>query len=148
MSRLSDWMTRNRTHGRVDVREWALGTAGPTGFTYGTHYVVTGLMVAAVILYPFTAGIGSIVAVAVAIVVMGGRRMIEGQVRRDFSDLEEAKKQYQRTRNAEYLEFIRLRVAQMLNDNKMLRPESKEALIGYVEWAEKRANREERRKGA
>ncbi|MFT3875609.1 MAG: hypothetical protein QM708_04145 [Propioniciclava sp.] len=148
MSRISDWMTRNRTHGRVDVKEWALGTAGPAGFTYGTHYVVTGLMVLAIVLYPLTQGIGSIVAVSVAIVAMAGRRMLENQVRRDFSDLEEAKTQYQRTRNAEYLEFIRLRVTQMLNDNKMLRPETKQALIDYVEWAEKRAARDERRRGA
>lgn len=75
---------------------------------------------------------------AAAIVIMAGRRMLENQVRRDVSDLEEAKKQFTRTRNADYLEFIRLRVNQMLADNKMLRPETKVTLGDYLAWAEKR----------
>ena len=138
---LADWLARSRENGPQTLREWATGTGGPGGFTYGTHYVVTGLMVLAIVVYPFTNGYGSIVALAVDLIVMVGRRMLENQVIRDVSDLEEAKKQYARTRNAEYLEFMSLRVAQMLNDNKMLRPQTKEQLIGYVEWAEKKQRR-------
>ena len=138
---LSEWLRASRENGPERIREWATGTAGPAGFTYGTHYVVSGLMVVAIVVYPFTAGIGSIVALVVAIIVMAGRHMLETQVRRDVSDLEEAKTQYGRTRNPEYLEFMRLRVQQMLSDNRMLRPESKEQLIGYVEWAEKQQRR-------
>lgn len=135
---VSDWLTRSRENGPENLRQWATGTAGNAGYTYGTHYVVTGLMVLAIALYPLTAGYGSIVAVAAAIVIMAGRRMLENQVRRDVSDLEEAKKQFTRTRNADYLEFIRLRVNQMLADNKMLRPETKVTLGDYLAWAEKR----------
>lgn len=136
---VSDWLARSRENGPENIRQWATGTAGNAGYTYGTHYIVTGLMVLAIALYPLTQGYGSIVALAVAIVVMAGRRMLENQVRRDLSDLEEAKTQFTRTRNADYLEFIRLRVNQMLADNKMLRPETKATLGEYLTWAEKRA---------
>lgn len=139
MGRVAEWLARSSENGPRNIREWATGTAGNAGYTYGTHYVVTGLMVLAILLYPITQGYGSIVALAIAIVVMAGRRMLENQVRRDLSDLAEAKTQFRRTRNADYLEFIRLRVNQMLNDNKMLRPETKAVLEEYLAWAERRA---------
>ena len=91
---------------------------------------VTWLMVIACVLYPFTRGIGSILALLVAIFLMGGRAMIERQVRRDVSDLEEAKRQWGLTRNPEYLRFMTLRAEGLLEDNKILTPDSRRLLQG------------------
>ena len=44
--------------------------------------------------------------------------MIERQVRRDVSDLEEAKRQYGLTRNSEYLRFMTLRAEGLLEDKQ------------------------------
>lgn len=49
---VSDWLTRSRENGPENLRQWATGTAGNARYTYGTHYVVTGLMVLAIALYP------------------------------------------------------------------------------------------------
>ena len=106
---------------------------------------VTWLMVIACILYPFTRGIGSILALLVAIFLMGGRAMIERQVRRDISDLEEAKRQWGLTRNAEYLRFMTLRAEGLLEDNKILTPDSRSLLQDYAQWARERQEREDRK---
>ena len=60
------------------------------GYTHSMGGYVTGLMVIACILYPFTRGIGSIPVLLVAILLMGGRAVIERQVRSEVRDLEEA----------------------------------------------------------
>jgi len=106
---------------------------------------VTWLMVIACILYPFTRGIGSILALIMAIFLMGGRALIERQVRRDVSDLEEAKRQYGLTRNPEYLQFMTLRAEGLLEDNKILTPDSRSLLQGYVQWARERQEREDKK---
>ena len=106
---------------------------------------VTWLMVIACVLYPFTRGIGSILALLVAIFLMGGRAMIERQVRRDVSDLEEAKRQWGLTRNAEYLRFMTLRAEGLLEDNKILTPDSRSLLQDYVQWAHERLEREDKK---
>ena len=106
---------------------------------------VTWLMVIACILYPFTRGIGSILALLVAIFLMGGRAMIERQVRRDISDLEGAKRQWGLTRNAEYLRFMTLRAEGLLEDNKILTPDSRSLLQGYAQWAHEHLEREDKK---
>lgn len=102
-------------------------------------------MIIACILYPFTRGIGSILALLVAIFLMGGRAMIERQVRRDVSDLEEAKRQYGLTRNPEYLRFMTLRAEGLLEDNKILTPDSRRLLEGYAQWARERQERQDKK---
>ena len=71
--------------------------------------------------------------------------MIERQVRRDVSDLEEAKRQYGLTRNPEYLRFMTLRAEGLLEDNKILTPDSRSLLQGYAQWAHERLEREDKK---
>ncbi|MDO4244010.1 MAG: hypothetical protein Q4C85_09700 [Actinomyces sp.] len=103
------------------------------------------LSLVAVVLYPLTRGYGSIVALALAVFLLLGRQMIERQVVSDVSDLHEATRQYERTRNPEYLDFTELRAAGMLEDNKMLTGATRELLHGKVEWARQEKARNEGR---
>ncbi|WP_167148500.1 hypothetical protein [Actinomyces sp. ZJ308] len=145
-SRMRDWFNGGDPDGRAKIRTWATGEDGRwRGYTHSMSKYVTWLMVIACILYPLTRGIGSILALVVAIFLMGGRAMIERQVRRDVSDLEEAKKQYGLTRNPEYLQFMTLRAEGLLEDNKILTPDSRTLLEGYAQWARERQEREDRK---
>ena len=89
-TRIRDWFNGGDPDGRAKLRAWATGEDGRwRGYTHSMGRYVTWLMVIACVLYPFTRGIGSILALLVAIFLMGGRAMIERQVRRDVSDLHE-----------------------------------------------------------
>lgn len=110
----------------------------PVGHVYGSAKIVTALLVVACVLYPLTGGWGSLVALVLAIFVLLGRRLLENQAAGDFSDLAEARRQFSRTGNKEYLAFMKARCAQMLNDNKVLTPESKATLHEYLAFVDKR----------
>ena len=145
-TRARDWFNGGDPDGPAKIRTWATGDDDRWhGYTHSMGKYVTWLMVIACILYPFTRGIGSILALLVAIFLMGGRAMIERQVRRDVSDLEEAKKQYGLTRNPEYLQFMTLRAEGLLEDNKILTPDSRNLLQDYAQWAHERQEREDRK---
>ena len=145
-TRVRDWFSGGDPDGPAQSRTWATGDDGRwRGYTHSMGKYVTWLMVIACVLYPFTRGIGSILALIVAIFLMGGRVMIERQVRRDVSDLEEAKKQYGLTRNPEYLQFMILRAEGLLEDNKILTPDSRSLLENYAQWARERQQREDRK---
>ena len=134
-ARVRDWFNGGDPDGRAKLRAWATGDDGRwRGYTHSMGKYVTWLMVIACILYPFTRGIGSILALLVAIFLMGGRAMIERQVRRDISDLEEAK-----------LRFMTLRAEGLLEDNKILTPDSRSLLQDYVQWAHERLEREDKK---
>ncbi|WP_143052904.1 hypothetical protein [Propionibacterium cyclohexanicum] len=109
----------------------------PEGYVHGSAKIVTGLLVVACVLYPLTGGWGSLVALVLAIVVLLGRRLLENQAAGDFSDLAEARRQYRRTGNKEYLAFMKARCTQMLNDNKVLTAESKATLNEYLVFVDK-----------
>ena len=145
-ARVRDWFNGGDPDGRTKLRAWATGDDGRwRGYTHSMGKYVTWLMVIACVLYPFTRGIGSILALLVAIFLMGGRAMIERQVRRDVSDLEEAKRQYGLTRNPEYLRFMTLRAEGLLEDNKILTPDSRRLLEGYAQWARERQERADKK---
>ena len=145
-TRVRDWFNGGDPDGPAKIRTWATGDDDRWhGYTHSMGKYVTWLMVIACILYPFTRGIGSILALVVAIFLMGGRAMIERQVRRDISDLEEAKRQWGLTRNAEYLRFMTLRAEGLLEDNKILTPDSRSLLQDYVQWAHERLEREDKK---
>jgi len=105
-----------------------------TDYVYSVGVLVTGLMVLAGLLY-FLTPIASIVALVCAIIVMWGRWIILRQVTQDFADMRTVKEGYTATENAEYLEFIRLRGEQMLNDNKALTPLAKQEITQLMDWA-------------
>ena len=145
-TRVRDWFNGGDPDGRAKIRTWATGEDGRwRGYTHSVGKYVTWLMVIACVLYPFTRGIGSILALLVAIFLMGGRAMIERQVRRDVSDLEEAKRQWGLTRNSEYLRFMTLRAEGLLEDNRILTPDSRSLLQDYVQWARERQEREDKK---
>ena len=145
-TRVRDWFNGGDPDGRAKIRTWVTGEDGQwRGYTHSMGRYVTWLMIIACFLYPFTRGIGSILALIVAIFLMGGRAMIERQVRRDVSDLEEAKRQYGLTRNPEYLRFMTLRAEGLLEDNKILTPASRTLLEGYAQWARERQERADKK---
>lgn len=145
--KIHSWFQGGDPHGREKINAWITGNDGKSeGLTFSMAKPVTGLMLLACVLYPFTKGIGSIVALVLAIFLMIGRYMIEQQVRSDFSDLEEAQRQFKKTKNSEYLDFIMLRAGGMLEDNKTLTPASKAALSEYIEWAKPRQEKAAQKK--
>lgn len=138
-SRIAAWFRGGDPEGPQKIRAWWTGNDGrPEGLTYSMSKPVTILMVLAAILYPITKGYGSIFMLVLAIFVMGGRAMIERQVRRDVSDLKEARRQYGRTGNADYLEFMELRAAGMLEDNRTLTPATRSWVAAQEQWAKER----------
>lgn len=148
MSRLREWFSGGDPDGPRRIRAWLTGDDGRShGYTRSVGVHVTWLMVLACILYPLTKGIGSIFVLVLAVFLMGGRAFIENQARRDFSDLAEAQRQYERTGNAEYLEFMVLRAEGMLEDNRILTDSSRQSLTQYVQWARKRQEQARRKDG-
>ena len=148
-TRVSDWFNGGSPDGRAKLRQWMRGYKGdadrPEGFTYGMMGPATGLSVLAGLIYPLTKGYGSVVALALAVFLVLGRHMIERQVAGVISDLQEAQRQYKRTRDPEYLEFTDLRASGLLEDNKMLTAPTKAWLAEQIEWAREQKKRNEQR---
>lgn len=146
-TRIRDWFNGGDPDGRAKIRQWARGydDKRPEGYTYGMMGPAMGLSVLAGILYPLTRGYGSVVALALAAFLLLGRHMIERQVAGVVSDLQEARRQYGRTRNTEYLQFIDLRASGLLRDNKMLTAPAKAWLTEQIEWAREKTAKHEQR---
>ena len=148
-TRVSDWFNGGSPDGRAKLRQWMRGYKGdadrPEGFTYGMMGPATGLSVLAGLIYPLTKGYGSVVALALAVFLVLGPHMIERQVAGVISDLQEAQRQYKRTRDPEYLEFTDLRASGLLEDNKMLTAPTKAWLAEQIEWAREQKKRNEQR---
>ncbi|MCI1219689.1 MAG: hypothetical protein LKF99_04040 [Bifidobacterium sp.] len=125
---------------RANAMAWLRGDYGRAGYTYGVSKLVTGLMVLGGVLYPLTPW-GLVICLCVALIAMVGRLLIERQATGDFSDMHEAKRQYESTHRRDYLDFIEARGRQMLDDNKALRPASKAEINELLEWAGKHARR-------
>ena len=146
-TRIRDWFNGGDPDGRAKIRQWARGydDKRPEGYTYGMMGPAMGLSVLAGILYPLTRGYGSVIALALAVFLLLGRHMIERQVVGVVSDLQEARRQYGRTRNTEYLQFIDLRASGLLRDNKMLTAPAKAWLTEQIEWAREKTAKHEQR---
>lgn len=100
-------------------------TENKQGYIKSSSKLVTGLMIIGTILYPMTKGYGTIIALSVALIIMVGQKMLINQVNGDFKDMYYSRDMYLKTRNKEYLEFIKLRSNQMLQDNKVLSDRAK-----------------------
>ena len=145
-AKVRDWFNGGDPQGHIKIRQWLRGYDDrPEGWTYGMMGPVMGLSILAAILYPLTKGYGSIVALVLAIFLLLGRHLIERQVARVGSDLQEARRQYGRTRNTEYLQFIDLRASGLLRDNKMLTAPAKAWLTEQIEWAREKTAKHEQR---
>ena len=137
-TRIRDWFNGGDPDGRAKIRQGARGydDKRPEGYTYGMMGPAMGLSVLAGILYPLTRGYGSVIALALAVFLLLGRHMIERQVVGVVSDLQEARRQYERTHEPDYLKFVELRASGLLEDNKMLTPSTRTWLNEQVEWAQ------------
>lgn len=97
--------------------------------------LVTGLFIIAGVLYYPTNGYGSVIALALAIFVLMGQKLLISQTKKYFAEMYAAKQQFVETQNPDYLEFIRLRGTQMLSDNKVLSDKAKQdihTLLNFV----------------
>lgn len=143
MGRLADWLRGGDPQGPAKLKAWLTGNDGrDEGYTYSVSVLVTLLMVVAIAAYPLTAGYGSIIALVVALLALVGRHLIEAQSRRDFAAMREAQSMFGRTRNQDYVRYIRLRGESMLRDNRALRPQSRDQIGELVEWAAQRERKQ------
>ena len=111
--------------------------APPTeGYIKNSSNLVTALFILAGILYYPTNGYGSVIALAAALIVLVGQKMLIGQTNKDFADMQFAEKQFAQTQNADYARFIQARATQILNDNKVLSYKGKKELARLLKFAE------------
>jgi cof-like hydrolase len=111
--------------------------APPTeGYIKNSSNLVTALFILAGILYYPTNGYGSVIALAAALIVLFGQKMLIGQTNKDFADMQFAEKQFEQTQNTDYVRFIQARATQMLNDNKVLSEKGKKELARLLKFAE------------
>lgn len=97
--------------------------------------LVTGLFIIAGVLYYPTQGYGAVIALALALFVLLGQKLLIAQTKRYFAEMYAAKQQFEQSGNPDYLEFIRLRGTQMLSDNKVLADSAKteiQTLLAFV----------------
>lgn len=97
--------------------------------------LVTGLFIIAGVLYYPTQGYGAVIALALALFVLLGQKLLIAQTKRYFAEMYAAKQQFEQSGNPDYLEFIRLRGTQMLLDNKVLADSAKteiQTLLAFV----------------
>ena len=99
------------------------------GYIKNSSILVTGLMIIGMILYPFTKGYGTIIALAAALIVMVGQKLLIKQAKNDFRDMYYA--------NTEYLDFITARSKQMINDVKVLSDRAKREIAELQKFVEK-----------
>ena len=107
------------------------------GYIKNSSILVTGLMIIGMILYPFTKGYGTIIALAAALIVMVGQKLLIKQAKNDFRDMYYAKDMYLKTKNTEYLDFITARSKQMTNDVKVLSERAKKEIAELIEFVKK-----------
>ena len=88
--------------------------APPTeGYIKNSSNLVTALFILSGILYYPTNGYGSVIALAAALIVLFGQKMLIGQTNKDFADMQFAEKQFTQTQNADYARFIQARATQI-----------------------------------
>ena len=97
----------------------------PPSETYikNSSRLVSGLFVIGGVLYYPTNGYGTVIALALALIVLVGQRMLLTQANKDFTDMYQAQVLFEKTQN--YLRFIMARSEQMLKDNKVLSDKAK-----------------------
>lgn len=106
------------------------------GYIKNSSNLVTALFILAGILYYPTNGYGSVIALAAALIVLFGQKMLIGQTNKDFADMQFAEKQFAQTQNADYVRFIQARATQILNDNKVLSEKGQKELARLLKFAE------------
>lgn len=110
----------------------------PPSETYikNSSRLVSGLFVIGGLLYYPTNGYGTVIALALALIVLFGQKMLLTQANKDFADMHQAKQLFEQSQNYDYLRFIMARSEQMLKDNKVLSDKAKREIQQLREYSE------------
>lgn len=116
----------------------------PPSETYikNSSRLVSALFIIGGLLYYPTKGYGTLIALALALIVLFGQKMLLTQANKDFSDMYQAKQFFEQTKNADYLRFIMARSEQMLKDNKVLSDKAKREIQQLREYSEEKLENE------
>ena len=116
----------------------------PPSETYikNSSRLVSGLFVIGGLLYYPTNGYGTLIALALALIVLFGQKMLLTQANKDFADMHQAKQLFEQMQNYDYLRFIMARSEQMLKDNKVLSDKAKREIQQLREFSEKQLTKE------
>lgn len=116
----------------------------PPSETYikNSSRLVSGLFVIGGLLYYPTNGYGTLIALALALIVLFGQKMLLTQANKDFADMHQAKQLFEQTQNYDYLRFIMARSEQMLKDNKVLSDKAKREIQQLREYSEAQLEKE------
>ncbi|TYA48947.1 Cof-type HAD-IIB family hydrolase [Aggregatibacter actinomycetemcomitans] len=106
------------------------------GYIKNSSNLVTALFILAGVLYYPTNGYGAVIALAVALIVLIGQKMLIGQANKDFAEMQFAEKQFPQTKNLDYVRFIHARATQILRDNKVLSEKGKKELHRLLKFAD------------
>ncbi|OOF38361.1 hypothetical protein BKK49_09845 [Rodentibacter rarus] len=116
----------------------------PPSETYikNSSRLVSGLFIIGGLLYYPTKGYGTLIALALALIVLFGQKMLLTQANKDFNDMYQAKQFFEQTHNVDYLRFIMARSEQMLKDNKVLSDKAKREIQQLRDYSEERLEKE------
>ncbi|MDG2917055.1 hypothetical protein P7M46_03380 [Bisgaard Taxon 10/6] len=103
--------------------------------------LVTALLIIAGLLW-YVTQYGSIIALVLALFVLMGQKMLLAQANKDFREMYLSQQQFEKTRNADYLRYIRARSEQMLRDNKVLSDKAKREIAQLQAYAAKNLKQE------
>ncbi|OOF37916.1 hypothetical protein BKK47_10775 [Rodentibacter mrazii] len=116
----------------------------PPSETYikNSSRLVSGLFIIGGLLYYPTNGYGTVISLALVLILLFGQKMLLTQANKDFSDMYQAKQFFEQTKNADYLRFIMARSEQMLKDNKVLSDKAKHEIHQLRKFSEDKLNNE------
>lgn len=103
-------------------------TPASQGYIKNSSRLVTGLFFLAGVSYAISKEYGgyfAILALVGALVVMFIQKLMISQFHKDLAEMQHAKLMFEQTQNGDYLQFILLRSAQILKDNKVLTEKAK-----------------------
>lgn len=95
------------------------------GYIKNSSPLVTGLFIIGGLLYNSTKGYGTVIALAIALIVMVGQKILINQANKYFHDVYDAKRMYAKTSNKDYLLFIKIYSEKILKENKVLSNKAK-----------------------
>ncbi|OOF37624.1 hypothetical protein [Rodentibacter heidelbergensis] len=112
----------------------------PPSETYikNSSRLVSGLFIIGGLLYYPTKGYGTLIALALALIMLFGQKMLLTQANKDFNDMYQAKQFFEQTHNVDYLRFIMARSEQMLKDNKVLSDKAKREIQQLRDYSEEK----------
>ncbi|BFU61187.1 MULTISPECIES: hypothetical protein [Rodentibacter] len=118
----------------------------PPSETYikNSSRLVSGLFILGGLLYYPTNGYGTVISLALVLIVLFGQKMLLSQANKDFADMYQAKRLFEQTQKVDYLRFILARSEQMLKDNKVLSDKAKYEIKQLREFSEEKLTAENR----